>query len=189
MALLTRSHRVRACAVAAAMAVVCPRVSAQQAEDGANAVKATFLYNFTKFIDWPTAAFEGISGPFRVCVFADIAFGRAIEATLRGETIRSRPIEVLTPATVESTRTCHIAYFDRGQMGRAGKLLPSLGQATVLTVGDGPQFLEHGVAIAFILENNRIRFDVNIPAVDRAGLTVSSKLLRVARNVDRGMGR
>jgi uncharacterized protein DUF4154 len=170
------------------MALVCTRVSAQQAEDGANAVKATFLYNFTKFIDWPPAAFE-TSGPFRVCVFSDIAVGRAIEATLRGETIRTRPIEVLTPATVESTRTCHIAYFDRGQVGRAGKLLPSLGHATVLTVGDGPQFLEHGVAIAFILENNRVRFDVNMPAVERAGLTVSSKLLRVARNVDRGAGR
>lgn len=159
---------------------------AEQTADGEHAIKAAFLYNFTKFVDWPPDAFEGTSSPFRACVFADEAFVGRLEATLQGETVRGRPIRLERTDTLQGARGCHLLYFDGGRTAQAARLVPSLRSAAALTVGEGEGFLDQGGAIAFILENNRVRFDVNMPALDAARLSVSSKLLRVARHVERG---
>jgi hypothetical protein len=182
MAFLTGRPRLRWTAAFATVLLCAASPAAQPVDHGEKAVKAAFLYNFTKFVQWPAGAFESGVAPFRVCVFTDPAFRQEIEAMLAGETVGGRPIQVLTPGAAEA-RGCHLAYFAAAQAERAGALMPALRQAPVLTVGEGPAFLERGGQISFVLENNRVRFDVNKLAVDRTGLTVSSKLLRVARHV------
>lgn len=180
MEILSRPARL---AVAALAWLACAAPArAQPPEAGANAVKAAFLYNFTKFVEWPANAFEGPRSPFRVCVFADAAFRRDLEGMLAGESVGARPVTV--SADPREVRGCHVAYFGTAAMERASQLLPSLRQTPVLTVGEGPRFLEQGGLIAFALEQNRVRFDVNKAAMDRSGLVVSSKLLRVARHVN-----
>ena len=179
MAFLKRAGIPLACAALVWLAGAAP--AAAQPEMGESAVKAAFLYNFTKFVDWPGNAFEGTISPFRVCVFADAAFRRDLEAMLACESVGARPVVV--SAAPREVRGCHVAYFGRDGEERGRQLLPSLRQVPVLTVGEGSRFLEQGGLIAFALEQNRVRFDVNKAALDRTGLVVSSKLLRVARHV------
>jgi len=187
MAFLKRS-RVLARAAGAILCVVCARPlaqapRAQSPPTGESDVKAAFLYNFTKFIDWPATAFEGTPDVFRVCVFAEPAFLQSVERMLLGETVRGRPIQVETPDSTGHARTCHIAYFAQSSIDDAAYLLPALRQVPVLTVGESRRFLAQGGALAFVVDDNRVRFDVNKKAADQAGLTISSKLLRVARHI------
>ena len=180
MALLKRASIRLACAALILLSCTSPAV-AQPPDAGENAVKAAFLYNFTKFVDWPGNAFEGTASPFRVCVFADAAFRRDLETMLAGESVGARRVAV--SAAPRDVRGCHVAYFGAEAEERARQVLPTLREVPVLTVGEGSRFLDQGRLIAFALEQNRVRFDVNKAALDRTGLVVSSKLLRVARHV------
>ena len=168
-------------AVVAAWLMVCPSAARAQ-ETLERDVKAAFLYNFTKFVEWPASAFQSAADPLRICVLADAAFTRSVDEIIVGEKVRGRALQRVTPAPSELAR-CHVLYFGTAESARAEKLLSGLGAAPVLAVGESPEFLEHGGTIAFALVNDRVRFDVNILAAQRAGVTISSKLLRIARDV------
>lgn len=151
-------------------------------------VKAAFLYNFTKFIEWPSLP-PG-DEPFRICVVGDAAFAQAVDRIIDGESIQGHRLARLDPQTPADARGCGILYVGTGEADRGLRLAAALRQSPVLVVGDGAPFVSQGGAIAFVREKNRVRFDINTAATDRAGLKVSSKLLRVARNVrDGGPGR
>jgi hypothetical protein len=150
-----------------------------------NDVKAAFLYNFTKFIEWPPPPAPA-ADPFRLCVLADAEFTRAVDSTIADESVDGRRLLRVAPQSVDEVRGCAILYVGRGYLDRGERLLAAARDLPVLTVGEGSQFVEHGGAIGFVLENNRVRFDVSSRAVQRSGLKVSSKLLRVARSVQGG---
>ena len=170
-------------ALAAALALQCEPMLAQQPEAGEAAIKAAFLYNFTKFVEWPATAFEGSDGAFRVCIAADARFVAEIDVMLRGEQVQGRPVRLLVSEPADPAKSCHMLYFGANETGRAGRSLSVLKHAPVLTVGEGERFLEYGGMIAFLVHENRVKFDINKGVLDRAGITVSSKLLRVARRV------
>jgi hypothetical protein len=149
---------------------------------GEAAVKAAFLYNFTRFVEWPERALAG-SASFDVCTLADGEFRQALRETLANEQVRGRPMRVVELAPGDDPSRCHIVYFGPRHGELSGRQLPALRQIPVLTVGEGPVFVKQGGMIGFLLENNRVRFDVSKRAADAAGLVVSSKLLRVAREV------
>ena len=170
------------CAAVAILLVPAP-AAAQRPDSSEASVKTAFLYNFTKFVEWPDAAFAEPSAPFVVCAFAEAAFRGELEAILQNEQVRGRQITI-APAALEDPRGCHIAYFAGGETERQLRMLDAVKRLPVLTVGEGRRFLEHGGQIAFLLENDRVRFAISRRAVEAAGLTVSSKLLRVARDFD-----
>lgn len=147
-----------------------------------NDVKAAFLYNFTKFVEWPPRGGRG-DEPFRICVLADPVFARTVDRIIEGESIQGRRLVRTAPQTVDDARACNILYVGRSEAERGARMIAAVRQLPVLTVGDAPNFVDQGGAIGFVLENDRVRFDVSAPAVDRSGLKVSSKLLRVARTV------
>jgi hypothetical protein len=166
--------------------VVCAATAggaASQDRSGEDAIKAAFLYNFTKYVDWPATVFDGQTGTFRVCVAADASFAGVIEGMMKGETVRGRPVEVIRLERDANPRVCHLAYFSGQDAERTARLLPAVRQQPVLTVGEGLGFLDQGGLISFALENNKVRFDVNKRGADQSGLRVSSKLLGVARSV------
>jgi hypothetical protein len=171
----------------AAPALVCSTLTAQTPEAGEQAIKAAFLYNFTKFVNWPASAFEDERSPIRVCLAGEGPFHREIDAMVVGESVGGRPLEVHI-ADPTSARRCHVIYFGAGDAARAQRLLAMLKGAPVLIVGEGPAFLSRGGHIAFVREDDRVRFDVNKTGADGAGLTISSKLLRVARRVEMDAG-
>jgi hypothetical protein len=144
-------------------------------------VKAAFLYNFTKFVAWPnpTPATE----PFRLCVVGDDALRRSLEGTIEGETVDGRALQSLAPRTPEEARACHLLFVGDASGDRASRLLAAVRDAPVLTVSDTADFARRGGGIEFVRENNRLRFDVNVPGAERAGIKVSSRLLKVARRV------
>ena len=175
-------RRLGAAALAAATWLWCAPAAAQTSLE--NDVKAAFLYNFTKFVEWPPA--PPSAEPFRLCVLADPDFMRAVDRTIADESVDGRRLVRVEPQSVEEVRTCAMLYVGRRQLDRGGRLLVAARDLPVLTVGEGPRFVQQGGAIGFVLEDNRVRFDISASAVQRSGLKVSSKLLRIARSVEGG---
>ncbi len=174
------------CGALVALAVAAPGSAPAQTAPPTleNDVKAAFLYNFTKFVEWPVPADPHET--FRVCTLADTTFTAALDRTITGESVEGRPLLRLAPGSIQDVRRCSILYVDRGHTDQGAPLLMAVRDLPVLTVGEGPQFLKQGGAIGFVLENNRVRFDISMRAVQRSGLRASSKLLRVARTVEGG---
>ena len=182
MALLIRLAA-RAAVAACLLATVPGAVPAGVAQDSLERdVKAAYLFNFTKFVQWPAEA--RVSDEFRLCVVADPRFAAALEAIIRGESADGRPLVKLEPDTADAARTCQILYIGDGAAG-GRQLLAELRDLPILTVGETSGFLERGGIIRFATVEGRVRFDISMPAYRRAGLDVSSKLLRVARGVIR----
>jgi hypothetical protein len=144
-------------------------------------VKAAFIYNFTKFVEWPPSAIS--PERFRLCSVGDPKVAAALAAIIEGESAAGRPLALAQPQTDDEARQCQILYISAGDPDRSARLLAAVRQAPVLTAGDGPRFAQQGGAVGFLLEDNRVRFDINMSAVERAGLKVSSKLLRIARHI------
>lgn len=178
MAILTSARLLPVIVLGLAILAGSELLVAQEALE--NDVKAAFLFNFTKFVEWPAGAFERPDDPMRVCVVADASFVASVDRILAGETVRGRSLRRVVPQASDLPH-CHVLYV--GETERVDTLLSPIARAPVLTVGESARFLDRGGAIAFILANDRVRFDVNLKAADRAGLTISSKLLRVARDI------
>ena len=184
MALLTRRQRRRTSSALTLSLALCAYPLAAAQETLENDVKAAFLFNFAKFVDWPPAAFRSPADPLRICVIADATFTRSVDRIIAGETVRGRALQRVTPLGAEVER-CHLLYV-AARAPEAQRVLSSLERLPVLTVGETPGFLADGGVISFVMVNDRVRFDVNLRAAERAGLTLSSKLLRVARHVEQG---
>lgn len=160
------------------------RLAAQSGANVENEIKAAFLYNFAKYVEWPAVAFP--TPEFRLCVLADASFEKSVDDIIAGETIAGRPVKRHTPDTPDAVRACHILFIGRAEAGRAGELLATLKGAPVFTVGDTPEFLSLGGVVTFVREGDRIRFDVSLGEAQKSGLIISSRLLRVARTVAPG---
>jgi hypothetical protein len=150
-------------------------------------VKAAFLYNFAKYVEWPDAAFP--EGALRICVVADAAFAKRVDDIIAGETIEGRPVTREVPSTPEQARSCNILFVGGAEAGRADQLLGAVRGSHVLTVGDTADFLARGGVMTFVRDGDRVRFDVNVAEAQHAGLIISSRLLRVARHVSTAGGR
>lgn len=170
-----------ACAAGTAACLAAAALAAEQrtatAEDD---IKAAFLFNFTKFVEWPAV---DRTRPFRICTVAEPAFGTAVERAITGETAGGRPIERVTPPTPEAARACHILFVGRHESDRIERWMAAVRGAPMLVVGESRTAWDRGAHISFVVDENRVKFDVNPDAAGRVGLTVSSKLLRVARTV------
>jgi hypothetical protein len=143
-------------------------------------VKAAYLLNFTKFIEWPAASLGAADSPFVICVLNDDPFGPILDQIVEGETAASRKLVIQRVSRVQAG-ACQIVFITGPDVPRN---LSGWGPG-VLTVGEGDEFLRQGGMIAFIVENRRVRFDINLTASAKSGLKISSKLLKVARSVER----
>lgn len=171
----------RAVLLCLAMLVAVPgRLPAQSRKPTENDVKAAYLFNFGKFVKWPTAATS--NSAFVICVLGDDPFGAILDATINGEKIEGRAVEVRRIASVKESHSCRVAFVSSSEQSRLKLVMTEL-DAGVLTVSDMPHFLDNGGMIQFVLEGNRVRFEVNLRAAEKAGLTLSSELLKVATNV------
>jgi hypothetical protein len=143
-------------------------------------VKAVFLLNFTKFIEWPATAFEQADSPVTICILGTDPFGAMLNRVVEGEVVNGRKVAVQRIKHAPSPKSCQVLFW--GKPEGAGTPPSGLGPG-VLTVGEGDGFMHEGGMITFIIENRRVRFDVNQTAAEAAGLKISSKLLSVARTV------
>jgi hypothetical protein len=141
-------------------------------------VKAAFLFNFVKFVEWPSRA---ASGPLMICVAGRNPFGEALADTVRGETVKDRMLATRLISMPESG--CHVVFLPQGTSS-VPYLRAAHGSPT-LTVGESPEFIAEGGIVNFIAEDGRIRFQISQGAATQADLRISSHLLRLARNLDR----
>jgi hypothetical protein len=140
-------------------------------------VKAGYLLNFTEFVEWPHSSFASPTSPINICTVRSDAFGGALEQTIAGEKAGGRPVSVQRISRGTPLRECQIAFNEGAE--------PSSRGTAVQTVGEGPGFLKAGGMIAFVIDNRRVRFDVNQMHAESTGVKISAKLLGVARSVVR----
>jgi len=146
-------------------------------------VKAAFLLNFTRFVDWPASAFESPASSLTICILGDDPFGGALDQVVEGESVNGRKVEVQRMRRTPAPKSCQVLFVSRSE-----KDIPATLAAAgpgVLTVGDRDGFLRDGGVIAFVVEDRRVRFDVSLRAAQRGSLSISSRLLNVARSVQK----
>jgi hypothetical protein len=143
-------------------------------------VKAAFLYNIVNLTTWPPEAFQTPSDPIRLCVIGGDPFGRTLERIIEGDTVGSRSV-IVDHVRGDDVAQCSLLFVPRAAAARVPQMIHSTAARPVLTIGESPDFLKQGGMINFVIDSGRVRFDVNLAAVTARGLTVSSRLLRVAR--------
>jgi YfiR/HmsC-like len=180
MPILIRARSLASGAVIVAALAWPPASAAQRSRTVEADVKAAFLFNFTKFVEWPATA---PPGAFRICTIADGGFDAVLARTLAGESTDGRQILRVTPEGPEFARGCHILFVSRQASAHIDRWMAAVNGQPVLVVGESQGAEDAGAHITFVIEDNRVKFDVNDDAASRAGLRISSKLLRVARQV------
>jgi hypothetical protein len=143
-------------------------------------LKAVFLFNFAQFTDWSTNAFTNSTAPIVIGILGDDPFGEFIDATVRGETVNGRKLEVQRFRRVEEIQTCHILFISRSEDRRLERIVQALKARPILTVTDIEGPLTRGTMVRLLMENNRIRIRIDMAPVHEAKLAVSSKLLRAS---------
>jgi hypothetical protein len=180
--LLLRPARCVAAAVAMLLAAAAEPAAAQAQTAGEYEVKAAFLYNFARFSEWPAEAFAG-PGRIRLCILGTDPFGNVL-ASVVGMPVGGRTLEIVRLDTADDARACQIAFIGAGNLTAAIQAVRRLEQFPVLTVSEIPEFARAGGVIEFRLVDNRVRFAINPAAAQRAGVGLSSQLLRLATIVE-----
>jgi len=172
-------QRFRRHALALALAACAPAASQAQAPAAAPEykLKAAFVYNFALFTDWPPG---GEGGALNICVNGEGGL-RAALGEFQDRTIKGRRLQVRSWNDADAARQCHVLVLDPADRDRWTQVRKSLSGASVLTVADDADIGRSGAVITLFLENNRIAFDIDMTAARQARLTLSSKLLRLAR--------
>jgi hypothetical protein len=140
-------------------------------------VKAAFLYNFAKFIEWPSDVLTDPNSPFILGIVGEDPFGADLEQTISGKVVNGRRLVIKRFKQGQPLDSCHILFISSSEQGRLTQILDSLKGSSVLTVGEAEHFTRSGGIINFTLKDNRVRFEINLAAADRARLKISSKLL------------
>jgi hypothetical protein len=145
-------------------------------------VKAAFIYNFAKFIEWPEGAFDGGGSDLKLCVLGNDPFGPALGA-IEGKAVRGRKIKVRRVREAGKSRGCHFLFIGASEKNKLKSILKTLASSPAVTVSDMRGFAGAGGVVQFVMEEHKVRFIVNAAAAERAGLKISSKMLRLARKV------
>ncbi|MES2205242.1 MAG: YfiR family protein [Pseudomonadota bacterium] len=143
-------------------------------------VKAAYLFKFGSFVEWPPNTFLEPTSPLMVGVVGEDPFGIKLEQIIQGHTINGRPLVIRRFNHGQQPQDVHILFISKSEQQNLNAMIAGLNG--VLTIGEFEPSLP-GVMINFTLNNNKVRFDVDLDAVNRAELKISSKLLSVARNV------
>jgi hypothetical protein len=153
--------------------------SAGRAAEGASeyAVKAAFLYNFAKFVEWPARTFAGAADPIVLCVLGENPFGTLLDDAVRDKTVNGRQIAVHESKTLSAAAGCHIVFLASGSLDES---LSALANKSVLTVSDAESAVDRGAIIGLKLAERKVRFEVNLVAARKARLKLSSQLLKIA---------
>jgi len=174
------SRRVRTltaiCSAVVASCVLIASVGAAPANE--YQVKAAFLFNFAKFVEWPANAFSDTTTPFVIGVLGHDPFGPYLDDIVRGERINNRSLTVQRYRHAGEIKQCQVLFISRSESDHIDQIISSLKYRKILVVTDADGG-NGGVIIRFVNEGNRIRFKIDVEAAKAANLVISSKLLRL----------
>jgi hypothetical protein len=162
-----------------------------QAGDASNSseylIKAGFIYNFAKFVEWPSATFSQPDSPIVIGVLGTDPFGNVLDRIVEDKKIGTRGFVVKRLKwgkdlkDLKDLKDCKILFVSASERAHIDEVLQSVKGLSILTVGETPGFAERGGVIRFTLEDNRVRFEVNVEAAHQADLNISSRLLTLAK--------
>jgi hypothetical protein len=145
-------------------------------------VKAAFLYNFGRFVNWPTGTFAEANSPFIIGVVGRDPFGASLDKAVSGKTMTGHPIVIRRFRRVSDIEQCHVLFISDSERERLAKVLDRAEGRAILTVSEIDGFTARGGMINFVIESKKVRFDINAVAAQRVRLRISAKLLQLARN-------
>ena len=149
-------------------------------------VKSAFLYNFTKFVVWPAGAFSSPRQPFTICTLDGGNFQEVLEDTLNGKTVDGRPLRARKLANERDLSGCQVLFMSGAAWSKHRSLLSQPETPNLLTITESsPGGTASGAMITLVLDSNRVRFIIDDKAAEKAGLSISSKLLSLALQVQR----
>lgn len=144
-------------------------------------VKAAFLYNFAKFVEWPAEAFSSETAPIQLAVLGDEDVTAKLKMLLSDKKAHGRSFEVKRILNPQDAKTCQMVYVTSAESRRAFQVLEATRKLPVLTIGESDQFIDLGGMINFVFEDTQLRFEINPETAERVKLEISSKLLRLAK--------
>lgn len=165
--------------LACAIAIGATHAHAQLSIDREYQIKAAFLYNFAKFVEWPNGAVPESGAPLPLCVLGDDPFGEALNS-VEGKIVRGRRLVVRRLAAPPRPGACDILFISSSEKERVPQILDALKGSSVLTVSDLDNFARLGGIIMLVVESNRVGFRINVDAAEAARLKISSQLLKLA---------
>jgi hypothetical protein len=145
-------------------------------------VKAAFIFHFAQLVDWPPGG-TGAENSLLLCTLGEDPFQGTLEGTVAGKAIGNRVIRIRHLGEPQDMQACQILFLGRAQSKRIPTLVADLHNAPILTVGETAGFLDAGGMICFLLEENKVRFDINLDAAESAKLKIGSRLLILAEHV------
>jgi hypothetical protein len=143
-------------------------------------VKAKFLVNFARFVQWPNESFTDEQAPIIIGIYGNDPFGIDIDKTVEGKHIEGRELVIRRIQDIRALECCHILFVGSCEKRRTAHILNMLNEKRILTVGETDGFIQAGGIINFIIQTNKVRFEINPAAADRSGLWISSQLLKLA---------
>jgi hypothetical protein len=143
-------------------------------------VKAAFLLNFAKFVEWPPHAFEDPDQPIRLAIIGRDPFGTSLERLVEEYHVRGRAVVIERLESVSDLDDCQVLFIAVSEPRRLREILDHVAGEPILTVGESRRFLESGGMIRFKLMDRKVRFEIAQDTADRSGLRVSSRLMSVS---------
>ena len=180
------SRRVRPgvwASVAAALTAIAVAVPLRAQHVEEYRLKAALLFNLAKFVDWPEEAFTDTSSPLVVCVLGKDPFGAGLDDELKGRTVKGHPSAA--KRITEFGPGCHVLFIANSETKRLPSIVQRVRDTNVLTIGEAPGFIDRGGIIGLITEDERVRFEVNVSAAERAGVKISARVMALAVSVKR----
>lgn len=168
-----------------ALMVCLPLNGWAQSENSAieSQVKAAFLYKFAGYVEWPPTAFERSDSPVVIGVVEAADFAQTLEQTVAGRSMNGRPVVVQRVARGDSLKGVHVLFIPRREAAALGDVLAQAKGLAILTVTDTERGLGAGCMINFVVENNKVRFDIAPEAAELSRIKISARLMSVARRV------
>ena len=154
-------------------------------------VKASFVYTVAKFVEWPVAAFVDASSPLVFGILGEDPIEELLQHIAAGKSVGGHPVQVIHLTDGDEPVGCHVLYVGRSEAARVDEVIARLRNSSVLTVGEFDRFAQRGGVLRLRLEDNMVRFEVNVDAAERARLQISSKILKlgtIVRDRKRGVG-
>ena len=182
-------RRLRAVVAILSILLASATLNAQNASGSSEyLIKAGFIYNFANLVQWPSTSFAQPDSPIVIVILGEDHFGTTLDHALEGKKVNARPFVIKRARSVSELqralgpqKECQILYVSSSEMSHLSEAIQMLKGVPVLTIGETPGFAKNGGIINLILEDNKVRFEVNVQAAKDADLNISSRLLALAR--------
>jgi hypothetical protein len=148
-------------------------------------IKAAFVYNFTKFVEWPADSFPTARDPIVIGVLGEGALTIELQTIVADRRVNGRTIVVTNVQTVEQVNAAQVLFVSAAEDARFAELHAAVRNSPVLTVGESPAFSAAGGAISFVQQGSKLRFEINMASAERSGLKISGQLQALAVAVKR----